>query len=74
MMRSIDIMTQKGFESTYLNAQHILVPTNNSSWAWHIKATMWAIWANPKSWAHLATLPFPNPGGLGRRPKGMLDT
>ena len=32
---------------------------------------MWAIWACPKSWAHLGTLPFPNPGGFKRRPKDI---
>ena len=74
MLRSIDIMTEVCYEGTYFGAQHILNPANNSSWVGHTKAILWAIWGNPKSWAHLATPPFPNPGGFGRRPKGMLDT
>ena len=45
-------------------AQHILDPANNSSWAWHTVAAMLAIWDYPKSWAHLATLPFPKPEEL----------
>ena len=36
------------------------------SWlAWHTVAAMLAIWNYPKSWAHLATLPFPKPEELG---------
>ena len=58
-LRSIDIMTQVFFEGTYFGAKHILDPANNSSWAWHTVAAMLAIWNYPKSWAHLATLPFP---------------
>ena len=38
---------------------------NNSSLAWHTVAAMLAIWDYPKSWAHLATLPFPKPEELG---------
>ena len=38
---------------------------NNSSWGLHTVATMLAIWDDPKSWAHLATLPFQNRRGLG---------
>ena len=67
-------MTQVCVESTYFYAQHIFIAANNSSEAWHTKATLWAIWVNPKAWAHLAALQFPSPGGFGRRPKGMLDT
>ena len=52
-------------EGTYFGAQHILDPANNSSWAWHTVAAMLAIWDYPKSWAHLATLPFPKPEELG---------
>ena len=59
-LRSIHIMTQVCFEGTYFAAQHILDPANNSSWAWHTVAAMLAIWDYPESWAHLATLPFPN--------------
>ena len=72
-LRPIDIMTQACYEGTYFGAQHILDPANNSSWAWHTVAAMLAIWDNPKSWAHLATLPFPQPEEFGRRPKDMLD-
>ena len=54
-------MTQVCYEGTYFGAQHILNPGNNSSWAWHTVAAMLAIWDYPKSWAHLATLPFPKP-------------
>ena len=61
----IDIMTQVCYGGTYFGAQHILNPANNSSWAWHTVAVMLAIWDHPKSWAHLATLPFPNRRGLG---------
>ena len=61
MLRSIDIMTQVCYEGTYFGAQHILDPANNSSWAGHTVAAMLAIWDYPKSWAHLATLPFPKP-------------
>ena len=64
-LRSIDIMTQVGPEGTYFGAQHILDPANNSSWAWHTVAAMLAIWDYPKSWGHLATLPFPKPEELG---------
>ena len=64
-LRSIDIMTQLFFGGTYFDAQHILDPANNSSWAWHTVAAMLAIWDYPKSWAHLATLPFPIPEELG---------
>ena len=73
-LRSMNIMTQVCFGSTYFGAHHILVLANTSSWAWHAKATMWAIWANPKSLAHLATLPFPNTAEFGRTPQGMLHT
>ena len=64
-LRSIDIMTQVWYDGTYFGAQHILDPANNSSWAWHAVAAMLAIWDYPKSWAHLATLPFPIPEELG---------
>ena len=64
-LRSIDIMTQVCYEGTYFGAQHILDPANNSSWIWHTVAAMLAIWDYPKSWAHLATLPFPKPEELG---------
>ena len=30
-------------------------------------------WDDPKSWAHLVTLPFRKPEGFARRPKDMLD-
>ena len=66
-------MTQVCYGGTYLGAQHILDPANNSSWAWHTVAAMLAIWDYPKSWAHLATLPFPKPGGLGDAQKNELD-
>ena len=72
-LRSIDNMTQVCYEGTHFGAQHIFDPTNNSPWAWHTVAAMLAIWDDPKSWAHLATLPFPKSEGLGRRPKDMLD-
>ena len=64
-LRSIDIMIQVCYGGTCFAAQHILDPANNSSWAWHTVAAMLAIWDYPKSWAHLATLPFPKPGELG---------
>ena len=64
-LRSIDIMTQVCYEGTYFGAQHIFDPANNSSWAWHTVAATLAIWDYPKSWAHLATLPFPKPEELG---------
>ena len=64
-LRSIDIMTQVCYDGTYFGAQHILDRANNSSWAWHTVAAMLAIWDYPKSWAHLATLPFPKPEELG---------
>ena len=64
-LRSIDIMTQVCDEGTYSSAQQILDPANNSSWAWHTVAAMLAIWDYPKSWAHLANLPFPKPEELG---------
>ena len=73
-LRSIDIMTQFCYEGTHFGAQHILDPANNSPWAWHTVAAMLAIWDGSKSWAHLATLPFPKPEGFVRRPKDMLDT
>ena len=60
-LSSIDIMTHVCHVSTYFGAQSILDLANNVSWAWHTKATMWAIGGNPKSWAHFAALPFPNP-------------
>ena len=69
----IDIMTQVCYEGTHFGAQHILDPANNSPWAWHTVAAMLAIWDNPKSRANLATLPFPQPEGFGRRPKDLLD-
>ena len=72
-LRSIDIMTQLCFGGTYFGAKHILNPANNSSWAWHTMAAMLAIRDNPKSWAHLATLPFSKLEGFGPRPKDMLD-
>ena len=72
-LRSIDIMTQVCYEGTDFGAQHILNLANNAPWAWHTVAAMFAIWDNPKSWAHLATLPIPKPEGFGRRPKDMLD-
>ena len=55
----MDIMTQECYEGTYFGAQHILDPANNSPWGWHTVAAMMAIGDNPKSWGHLATLPFP---------------
>ena len=58
-------MTQVCYGDAYFGAQHILDPANNSSWAWHTVAAMLAIWDYPKSWAHLATLPFSKPEGLG---------
>ena len=64
-LRPIDIMTQVRYEGTYFGSQHILDPADNSSWAWHTVAAMLAIWDYPKSWAHLATLPFPIPEELG---------
>ena len=64
-LRPIDIMTQVLDEGTYFSAQHIFHPANNSSWAWHTVAAKLAIWDHPKSWAHLATLPFPKPEELG---------
>ena len=72
-LRSIDIMTQVCYEGTHFGARHISDPANNSSWAWHTVAAMLAIWNDPKSWAHLATLPFPKPEGFGRRPKDMRE-
>ena len=72
-LRSIDIMSGVCHWGTYFGAQHILGPANNSSWARHTVAAMLAIWANPKSWAHFVTLPFPKLEGFGRRPKYMLD-
>ena len=72
-LRSIDIMTQVCYEGTYFGAQRMLDRANNSSRAWHTVAAMLAIWDDPKSWAHLATLPFLEPEGFGRRPKDMLD-
>ena len=71
MMSSGDRISQRCaqltscYEGTYFGAQHILDPANNSSWAWHTVAAMLAIWDYSKSWAHLATLPFPRPEGLG---------
>ena len=73
MLRPIDIMTQVYFGGTHFGAQHILNPANNSFSAWHTVAAMLAIWDDPKSWAHLATLPFPKPEGFGRSPKDTLD-
>ena len=64
-LRSIDILTGVCYEDTYFGAQHILDPANKSSWAWHTVAAMLAIWDYPKSWAHLATLPFPKQEELG---------
>ena len=64
-LRSIDIMTHVCYEGTSFSAQHILNPANNSSWALHTVAAMLAIWDYPKSWAQLATLPFPKPEELG---------
>ena len=64
-LRPIDIMTQVCYGGTHFGAQHILDPANNSSWAWHTVAAMLAIWDYPKSWARLATLPFPKPEELG---------
>ena len=65
MLRSTDIMTKVCCEGIYFGAQHILNPANNSFWAGHTKAILWAIWANPKSWAYLVGPPFPNSrGGL----------
>ena len=65
MLRPTDIMIKVCFEGTYFGAQHILDLANNSSWAWHTVAAMLAIWDYPKSWPHLATLPFPKPEELG---------
>ena len=53
MVRSIHIITQAYSESIYFSAQHILGPANNSSWAGHTEVILWAIRANPKSWANL---------------------
>ena len=58
-------MNQVCLEGTYLDAQHILNPANNCLWAWRTVAAMLAIWDHPKSWAHLATLPFPKQEELG---------
>ena len=58
-------MTEVCYEGTYFGAQHILNPANRSSWAWHTVTAMLAVWDYPKSWAHLATLPFPKPEELG---------
>ena len=58
-------MTQLCYEGTYFAAQHILDSANNSSGAWHTVAAMLATWDYPKSWAHLATLPFPKPEEWG---------
>ena len=69
MLRSIDIMTQVCFGGTHFGAQHILDPANNSSCAWHTVAAMLAIWDDPKSWAHLATLPSQNRRGLDNAQK-----
>ena len=64
-LRPIDIMTQVCDEDTYFGAQHILDPGYNSPWARHTVAAMLAILDYPKSWAHLATLPFPKQEELG---------
>ena len=64
-LRTIDIMTQVFHGGTYFGAQHILDLANNSSWAWRTVAAMLAISDHRKSWAHLATLPFPKPEELG---------
>ena len=69
MLRSIDSMTQVCNGGTYFGAQHILDPANNSSWARHTVAAMLATWDYPKSWAHLATLPFPKLEELGNAQK-----
>ena len=62
-------MTQVCYEGTYFSAQLILYPANNFSWTWHTVAALLAIWDYPKSWAHLATLPFPKPQELGNAQK-----
>ena len=58
----------------YFNLQRMLGRANNSSLAGHTKVVLLAIPANPKSWAHLVTPPFPILERYARRPKGMLDT
>ena len=64
-LRPIDIMTKVCNEGAYFGAQHILDPRNNSTWVWHTMAAMLAISDYPKSWAPLATLPFPKPEESG---------
>ena len=71
-LRSIDIMTQVCSEGTYFGAHHILNPANNSSWAWHTVAAMLTIWDHPMG--SLGDPAIPKTGGVGRRPKDMLDT
>ena len=73
MLRSTDIMTQVCLVNSYVGAQHIWNPADNSSWALHTKAILLPIPANPQSWTHLATRPFSNPGGFGLHPKDILD-
>ena len=46
-------MTHIRYEGIYFGAQHVLDPVNNSTWAGRIKALLWAIRVNAKSWAHL---------------------
>ena len=58
-------MTQVFSEDTHFGAKHILNPAKDSTWAWHTVAAMLAIRVYPKSWAHLATLPFPKPEEFG---------
>ena len=74
MLRSIGSVTQLRFGSEYSDPHLKLDPANNSSWASHTKAILWATWGNPKSWAHLATRPFPNSGVFGRLLQDMFDT
>ena len=73
-VRSIDIMTQVCYESTHFGAQHILDPANNSSWAWHTVAAMLAILGLSQIMGSLGDPAIPKTGGVGRRPKDMLDT
>ena len=59
-------MTQVCFVSTYFSAEHIFDLAKNPSRAWH---NMWAILVNPKSFAHLATVPFLYPEGYWAKPE-----
>ena len=73
-LRSIDIMTQVCFGGTYFSAQHILDPANNSTWAWHTLAAMFGDLGPSQIMGSLGDPAIPETGGVGRRPKDMLDT